>query len=647
MAIRSLTIVSFLFIFYTNNFSQYIFSYLELGRLELIKNNYTEAIRLLNISIATRPDRHEAYFLRGYAKYNLDDLVGAEKDYTTAIEMFPPNKEAYLFRAIVRDKQFNFVGAFDDYSMAISFDSSYARAYFNRANTYLHIRDYELCLSDIEFAIKYKINDVNVYLLRGVAKSGLGKFEDAIFDYNRVINTNPFDLNAFIYRGISLMGLSRIDSAMSDFNFVLKFDSTNSFALYYRALCKKEIPDYNGALQDLDKVIELSPYNALAYFNKGLVLNEKEVGGWEVMRNLDKALSLDPDNILIYYNRGLIKYKTEDYHGALNDMNKLLEIYPDFSDAYYLRSLVKNSLNDVFGAKQDREMAIIINEKNNEKEDSIRLKEGFELLKLVDFIGDFISISDKATKVQYQHKEIQLRPFFRIVLNPETNENIHAFDGFLNKNYAIPLLSLSNSKIQSGNNSKEIELKNVDSLFQVTNNEMYVIKKALIYYDSQDYLNALSVLNNLLGNNYDDIVSRFTRANIMLELLELLQNNDRNFRLNATDFYENYLQQEDHIDISFENVINDYTIAIKMDPKFYFLYYNRAYAKYLSNDFNGAIDDFWEVLKINPDLADSYFNRGLLLIFQGEEGFGCSDIRKAGELGVIDSYNILKRYCQQ
>ncbi|MFC2137389.1 tetratricopeptide repeat protein [Bacteroidota bacterium] len=628
-------------------FSQLIYSYLELGRQELIKNNYPKAISYLNYSIQTRPDHYEAYFFRGLAKYYLDDLFGAEKDYDKAIEMFPPDKRFYIFRAMVRDKQFNVDGAFEDYNTALSIDSGYAMVYFNRSLTYLRLHDYENSLKDANRAINLKVNEVNIFLIRGAAHSGLEKYEDAIFDFNKVLANNPFHSSAYIYRAIALMGLSRIDSAITDLNFVIDMDSTNSLAIYYRALCKMKLDEIDNALEDLDKVTEISPYNSLAYYYKGIMYNQKEEGSKQALLNFDKALSLDPDNILIYYARGLNKYQSEDYSGAIEDMNNLLEIYPDFADAYSLRSAIKSKLNDYFGSKEDNEKALEINERNNIKDEDQKYAEGIELMKLTDFTGDFITMSEKRKLVQFQEKDIELIPFYKLTLIPDNKKDVFVYKPTQISKYSFQILTLISGNESSSIQEKTELLNEIDSLQEKTNSKELLIKRAIINYSLDNYLQSLTTFNHLISNNDNEVVSRFTRANIMLELLEMVQSNDENYQQIITSFFEEYSQQEDFIDISYNNVIKDFTKVVEMDPNFYFAYYNRAYVKYLTKDFNGAIDDFWNVLKQNENFTEAYYNRGLILIFIGEKTMGCEDIRKAGELGISDSYNVLKRFCAQ
>lgn len=45
----------------------------------------------------------------------------------------------------------------------------------------------------------------------------------------------------------------------------------------------------------------------------------------------------------------------------------------------------------------------------------------------------------------------------------------------------------------------------------------------------------------------------------------------------------------------------------------------------------------------NPDFAEAYYNRGLVYIYLGQNDEGIADLSKAGELGVVSAYNVIKR----
>ena len=62
-----------------------------------------------------------------------------------------------------------------------------------------------------------------------------------------------------------------------------------------------------------------------------------------------------------------------------------------------------------------------------------------------------------------------------------------------------------------------------------------------------------------------------------------------------------------------------------------------------AKDYNAAIQQYTEAIKSNPNFAEAYFNRGLTYIYSGERSKGIADLSKAGELGIYDAYNLLKK----
>jgi tetratricopeptide (TPR) repeat protein len=80
-------------------------------------------------------------------------------------------------------------------------------------------------------------------------------------------------------------------------------------------------------------------------------------------------------------------------------------------------------------------------------------------------------------------------------------------------------------------------------------------------------------------------------------------------------------------------------------PEFVFALFNIANVYAKSGEIQKAIDMYTKVLEVDGDIAEAYFNRGLLHIYQGDRSAANVDLSKAGELGLTDSYSIIKRYC--
>ncbi len=96
--------------------------------------------------------------------------------------------------------------------------------------------------------------------------------------------------------------------------------------------------------------------------------------------------------------------------------------------------------------------------------------------------------------------------------------------------------------------------------------------------------------------------------------------------------------------VDYEVVMNDLKRVIQLAPDFVYAYYNRARLHFDLKDFPAAIADYTEAIKLYPEFAEAYFNRGIIHIFLGNNKEGIADLSKAGELGIANSYSIIKRF---
>ena len=63
----------------------------------------------------------------------------------------------------------------------------------------------------------------------------------------------------------------------------------------------------------------------------------------------------------------------------------------------------------------------------------------------------------------------------------------------------------------------------------------------------------------------------------------------------------------------------------------------------MQGDFTSAISCYTTAIEQQPDLAEAYYNRGLMYLRMGNKTLGVADLSQAGELGILPSYNVLKR----
>ena len=65
------------------------------GKSAVVSRDYALAIEYFNTIINIHDDLYEAFFLRGVAKFYLEDFIGAESDFDKAIKIKPYYPDAY------------------------------------------------------------------------------------------------------------------------------------------------------------------------------------------------------------------------------------------------------------------------------------------------------------------------------------------------------------------------------------------------------------------------------------------------------------------------------------------------------------------------------------------------------------------------
>jgi len=637
------------FAFLENNvFCQITIDSRQIGVNLLRNGQYIEALEKINDALQREPSSPELYFLRGYAKYCLDDYFGAEQDFTKSIEISPFLSNVFNFRAVVRSQLSNFKGAFDDFSSAIELDSTNAEVYVNRARTNLYLKMYYSCLVDCSKAIRLNYPAENVYILKGSAELAIGRFDNAVSSLKKAIEINPADPFSYIQRGLVYLDLVKIDSAIFDFSKAIEVDSTNTYALFNRALAYTKRHDQAKALEDLNKVTHLSPYNSYAYYNRAIILigmNDK-LGA---IRDFEFVSKLDPRNIISYYYRSKIKTELKDYQGALEDLDKTLELFPDFADAYYERYEIKMKLKDRQGAQEDYEIASRLGKKNSSASDSLKLQKADYLQSLVKLSGDFEEMNTMNSKFQNQYVEIELIPMFKQFFGKADYDKIYIYDAYQKPHYYQNLVMLTNHEelIHDSLSGKEIILltQQIDTLNSSA--DLYY-KRAVLYAGIRNYNQAFIDYDLALKLDSNFIMVYFDRAFSRYELIHLIQSQE-NYQEQITigkslTQTQNKVKTTDLVH-TYDMVVHDLNKIITLDTGFSFAYYNKGYIDCKMGNYRDAVKSFSQAIRDKPNFPEAFYNRGLVYILLNEKQKGCEDLSRAGELGILDSYRVMKRYC--
>ena len=139
------------------------------GRSCMMNNDYQEAIRTLNTLLRFDEDAFEGYFLRGIAKYNLDDLLGADTDFSAAIVKNPVFTTAYIYRALTRTRMGNYDDALQDFREAIDLRPDLPGPYYSRGVTRLLNQQFKEAIDDFDKFIRQENKVADAFICRGLS----------------------------------------------------------------------------------------------------------------------------------------------------------------------------------------------------------------------------------------------------------------------------------------------------------------------------------------------------------------------------------------------------------------------------------------------------------------------------------------------
>jgi tetratricopeptide (TPR) repeat protein len=225
----------------------------------------------------------------------------------------------------------------------------------------------------------------------------------------------------------------------------------------------------------------------------------------------------------------------------------------------------------------------------------------------------------------------------------------------INSNHEAPL---SEEQIATHFTSiNEYSLKIEDN----ARNADYFFGIGMDYMLVQDFAEAIANFSRAIDLNPNYILAYFNRAvvrNKQLDYDQYLTSSNTN-ELNSMNLQlrrGNIMQPSTSIQGDFSNnefrdnkmndyelILHDYDMIIRLNPDFVFAYYNRGNIRCLQRDYRAAIIDYSEAILRDPEFAEAYFNRGLSRLSLGDAERGIADLSKAGELGLSNAYNIIKR----
>ena len=658
-----------------------------IGRNALYFEDYILAIQYFNQAIKAKPFLAEPYFYRSVAKISLEDYRGAEQDAGMAIERNPFIVDAYQVRGVSRQNLGNFAGAVEDYDAGLQLMPEDKNLLLNRAVCETALKNYDEAKQTFDRLLQLDRRNDRAYI--GLAQMSLAKKDTtaALENLNRGIALSKNNATAYVMRAeIASRSLQDFKSAVADMDSAILLEPRYAGYFINRAYMKYNLDDYFGAMADYDYAIGLEPTSQEAHFNRGLL--RAEVGdNNKAINDFSYVLKVNPSNFMALYNRALLHMRTGQFREAVQDFTAILKKYPEFEAGYMARGEAKRRMGDYRGGDADYERAMAIFRRNKTHESTFNPAEieATAAIKkaeqraltgedepetaedIMNRFNTLLTVTDNdPVKPEYanrqrghiQNDNIEVEPL------PMFSLSYYAQDNRLNNDtYYI-------REIEDANDSRLLPAK----LTLINGDPQLNEEEIKLHFADIEYYNSLIAstkprsidyfargLDHLLVKNPEAAISDATaaielspsltlaymlRANahyMQYRMAQALDANDETLLAEAPDAKSMAMLRQRQDVTTLDLMFADLDEVIKLSPKNVYAHYNKGNAYMLQGDYTSAISCYSHAIELKPDLAQAYYNRGLMYLRLGNKTLGVADLSKAGELGVLPSYNILKR----
>lgn len=647
-----------------------------IGRNVLSMEDYVLAIQYFNLAIKAKPYLADPYFFRALAKLNLEDYKGAEEDCSLAIERNKFKTEAYKLRGFARQNLGKDSLAVDDYNVGLYYapldkyflyykataqtelkdyagaDSTFRvlmRAYprfedgmVARARSSLLQGDTIKAIADIGDALAISKNLTNAYLMRADIYSQRRDWPNALTDLNEALRLAPKEPSLYINRAFVRYNSDDYFGAMSDYNYALELDPGNRAAIFNRALLRSEVKDYDRAVEDFTAVLSAEPGNVHALYNRGLIYLEQKKAA-EALADFEATARRFPRFYPVYYAIAQAKQDLGDLRGAGRSVKHAESLVKG-----YVKDPQKNALDrpTIDAGRQNAQGSGEDGSEENQEE----LMNKFNRLVTVSATSETqLAYGDKI-RGKLQDRDVRVEPeasyavsFFDTpdVLRSSSNY-FRELDDFNHNRYIDYPIYLSNSRNSATEQQLDNMIKRADGYTRIIESGRArpadYLARGLANIDLRNYEAAVGDLDKAIEAGGGSFTIAFMArgyaryAASRMEHASASDQKEKNNPLGARSLIA-----------ATGAAIQDYDKALKLNPRLIYAWFNKGNIYYDAQDYTSAIQCYSEAIRINPEFGKAYFNRALVYLHMGNRRQAFSDLSKAGELGVLPSYNLLKR----
>ncbi len=641
---------------------------LNIGRNVLSMEDYLLAIQYFNLAIKAKPYLADAYFYRGLAKLSLDDYEGAVADCTLALERNKYKSEAYKVRGFALMNLDKDSLAVEDFRHGLDYNPTDRYFLYYKGVAETELKRYDDADTTFRSLLRRHPRFDEALVARGHLNMLRGDTVGAIEDLDRALQLSKTQINAYLMKADIAASRRQWDNALTDMDDAIRLRPEEPGLYVNRAYLRYNNEDFFGAMSDYNYALQLDPSNIAATFNRALLRTEvKELDNAEA--DFSRVLEMQPDNFHARYNRGLVNLELGHAEKALSDFKAISHRYPRFHPAYYAIAECCRLLG------RTREMVENIKTGDRLVSDYIANPSRNPLDRPAIAAGN----TDTRNHADESDEEFMAR-FNQLVTNTDVNEQQLSFNDRIkgrvqdrNMNiepeaaYALSFFSPTAALRNSATYFRDLDNLNQRGYI---GRHIYLSPGAPTPSDEQSMTTTFAIeeeFNKAISQSGDEArpvdylgrgLARTMLRNYDAAIADFTQAIDRTDEFATAIFaraYAYYARAKapahdetaptipSSRDIDLQSAIRDLDTILTLNKNMVYAWFNKGLIYYELKDYTPAMQCFSEVLRIDPEFGEAYYNRGLAYLQQGNRQQAFADLSKAGELGVLPSYNLLKR----
>ncbi|WP_249267949.1 tetratricopeptide repeat protein [Microcystis aeruginosa FBCC-A68] len=194
------------------------------GLIHAMGKEYEQAIASWDRALEIKPDDPDAWFIRGFALYNLGRFEQAIASYDQALEIKPDDPDAWFIRGFALYNLGRFEQAIASYDQALEFKPDYHQAWYGRGNALGNLGRFEQAIASYDQALEFKPDYPDTWDNRGYVLTCMGRYKDALESCDRAIKINPNYANAYYNKAVCYGLQNNVELAIENLQRAINLD---------------------------------------------------------------------------------------------------------------------------------------------------------------------------------------------------------------------------------------------------------------------------------------------------------------------------------------------------------------------------------------------------------------------------------------